>query len=75
MAKAIGTNGTGSDPSSNTTLKRPLDDAIDSEGVNSKKRKLGEAESKQYGVVDVDDDGDKGTEKKVDSGAIVIDDD
>lgn len=73
--KDIGTNGAASDPSSNATLKRPLDDAVDSEGVSSKKRKLGDAESKQDGVVDVDDDGDDGTQKKVDSGAIVIDDD
>lgn len=81
--KAIESNGVISDPPSNTTLKRPLDDGIESEGADSKKRKLGDAGSRKDEVVDVDDDGSKdaenngakGAESNGDGGAIVIDDD
>lgn len=81
--KAIGTNGVDPDPPSNPTLKRPLDDGVELEGTDLKKRKLGDAEPRKDEVVDVDDDGDKGAqnngkkgvESNGDSGAIVIDDD
>lgn len=66
--KTIGSNGlTSEPPPSNSMLKRPLDDETEPNGANLKKRRLGDAESKNDGVLVLDDDGD--------SGAILIDDD